>query len=103
IAGIVLNPLAGDGLRANTPRDFELLLSTDGVTFEPALSAQMTTMPIDQPFVLDPPIDAAYAQLRIDTIHGGSGYEVNLGEWKGIAGPGTPAPVEPLDVPDPAL
>ena len=103
VAGIVLNPLAGDALRANTPRDFELLLSADGVTFEPALSGQMTTLPIDQPFVLDVPIEAAYAQLRIDSLHGGSGYEVNLGEWKVIAVPGTPAPVEPLNVADPAL
>ena len=42
VAGITLDPVAGGSTFQGVVRDFDLLLSTDGVTFQPALSGTLS-------------------------------------------------------------
>ena len=101
VAGIILDPLAGDGSFGARPRAFELLLSSDGVTWTPVLAGELSPLTIDQPFVLDAPIAARFAQLRVDSTWGGTEGAVSLGEWKVVAAPGAvPSPM-PTNISDP--
>jgi len=100
VAGMILNPQARDGRLSEVPQDFELMLSVDGVDWRPALRGTLSPLPVDQPFVLEEPVEATHAMLRITSVHAdGPGY-VALGEWKVVAVPGTPAPGGPLDIAD---
>ena len=65
MAGTILDPSAGSGSVAGTVRDFELLLSEDGVTYETVLSGELSGALAEQAFVLPEPIPARFAQLRI--------------------------------------
>jgi len=88
VVGIVLDPLAGGSSFEGLVRDFELLLSTDGVTFEPALSGTLSPLGREQAFALPDPVPATYAQLRIRSLYGDGPDSVVLGEWKVVAQPG---------------
>jgi hypothetical protein len=101
IAGTILDPLAGDGFPGDVPADFEFLLSTDGVIFDPVLRGRLTTLTRDQAFVLPQPVEATHAQLRIDSVHGGGRDQVALGEWKVVAVPGATPGDAPIDLAQP--
>ncbi|MGN6486340.1 MAG: hypothetical protein ACTHLT_00790, partial [Devosia sp.] len=102
IAGIALNPQVGgsNGYPPDGLRDFDLLLSDDGVSFEPVLSGQLSRTPVEQLFLLPTPRSARAARLLLNSNHSGGGY-ITLGEWKVIAVPGEPAGVS-LNIGDPA-
>ncbi len=103
IRGTVINPLArGFNLR-QVPDEFELLLSTDGTTWESVLHDRLQTLPIDQSFVLDAPVLATHAMLRIHSDHSDDRRSnvVALGEWKVIAEPGVVPDSMPADIADP--
>lgn len=87
VAGVILDPQAGDAIPGNAPREVELSLSTDGVEFQPVLQAELSPLMQEQSFVLDAPVPASWARLRLlSTWPGGTG-RVSLGEWKVIAAP----------------
>ena len=69
VAGTILDPSAGPGVVAGTPRDFELVLSQDGVTYETVLTGQLSGALAEQAFVLPEPVPARFAQLLITSIH----------------------------------
>jgi Mg-chelatase subunit ChlD len=101
VAGVVLDPTSAQGTVAGTVRGFELLLSEDGVTYERALSGELSGALTDQSFVLAEPIPARYAQLRVISRFAGAA-ELRLGEWKVVATPGWMPQAEPLDIAAPA-
>ncbi|MFN8519617.1 MAG: VWA domain-containing protein [Chloroflexota bacterium] len=100
VAGIVIDPLAGDPARVASPRAFELELSADGATWRTALAGELTPRMADQPFVLPQPVDARFARLTIRSTWGGDHATLQLGEWQVIATPGW-APPGPINVADP--
>ena len=81
---------------AASPRRFDLLLSEDGATYEVVLSGELSPRQEDQAFVLDQPVPARFAQLRIHDTWGGRG-SLQIGEWQVIATPGW-APAEPINI-----
>ena len=103
VAGIILDPQAGDGLLGQVPRTFDLLLSTDGITFQQVMSGTLSPLPVDQSFVLPAPVSATFAQLRIDSVYADRPDTVALGEWKVVATPGVSPSADPLDIADPGL
>ena len=103
VAGIMLDPQASDSVLSQMPRTFDLLLSTDGVTFQQVLSGTLSPLPGDQSFVLPAPVMATFAQLRIDSVYADRLDTVALGEWKVIAVPGVAPSADPLDIADPGL
>jgi len=88
VAGTIINPLARGSSLSEVPRSFEFLLSTDGETWTPALSGEISPLPADQVFVLDEPLPATHAMLRILSLRAGNSRTVALGEWKVVAEPG---------------
>jgi len=101
VAGTILNPLAGRTSQASVPRDFALLLSDDGATWMEVLHGELSPLAADQPFVLPEPVEARFAQLRIESVWGGPGNPVTLGAWKVVAVPGaTPDPM-PSNIAEP--
>lgn len=100
VAGIVLDPLTGDPF-AWRPRAFELLLSTDGEAWEPALDGELGSQTVRQYFVLPEPVPARFARLRIDTTWAETPGSYSLGEWKVIAEPGFSPTAGPLNIGDP--
>ncbi len=89
VRGTILNSLARGSRLGEMVRDFELLLSVDGETWQSVLRGELGRMPIDQSFVLDEPLLATQAMLRVHSLHGpGGGRVVSLGEWKVIVEPG---------------
>ncbi|MET0773251.1 MAG: hypothetical protein ABWZ82_09220 [Candidatus Limnocylindrales bacterium] len=102
VAGTILNPLAGRTSQESVPRRFTFLLSGDGVTWQEVLQGELTPLADDQAFALPEAIDARFAQLRIDTVWGGPGNEVTLGEWKVVATPGTVPDPMPTNIAAPA-
>jgi hypothetical protein len=106
IAGFLISPQAGDA-STKAPRGVELLLSTDGTTFEPVWSGELSPLPIEQAVVLDEPVVAAYARLLVSSAHGADAlnpYAVGIGEWKVVARPGaTPEPYLGADIASGAL
>ena len=101
IAGVILDSQS-DQVPTDWIKDFDLLLSTDGVDYTVALSGTMQPLATEQSFVLDKPVDAKYAQLRVRSTYGtaaGATGGLALGEWKVIATPGfVPAGSESIDV-----
>ncbi len=88
VAGFALNPLFRS-FKQRTPRDIVFQLSTDGVSFDTVLQAQLTTMGTDQYFVLDAPVPATHARLLLTTNWAGElDGNLTLGEWKVIASDG---------------
>jgi len=89
IAGTILNPLANGVTEHEAVRDFELLLSSDGENWTSALRGELTRLPVEQAFVLEQPMPATHAMLRIHSVHGAQvGTISSLGEWKVVAEPG---------------
>jgi outer membrane protein OmpA-like peptidoglycan-associated protein len=102
IAGITLQPqIQGRLYAAEQLKDFELLLSPDGTNFEPVLSGTVSLSPVEQAFVLEKPVPAKAAQLRLKSNHAGNDGNIGLNEWKVIAVPGEPAGVS-TNLADPA-
>lgn len=101
VVGIVLDPLARDGMLDARPRAFELLLSEDGSTFESVLSGELGPQTVAQSFVLPEPVPARHAQLRIHTSWTGAQLSIDLGEWKVIAEPGWAPSSDGISVADP--
>ncbi len=106
VAGTIVNALAFDGQLAYRPRDFELLLSDDAVTWQTVLTGELTPVSTDQSFVLDRPVAARFARLRITSaygmlISGGPITYAPLGEWKVIAVPGSVVSTAPWNIADP--
>lgn len=95
VAGVVLDPLAGGSTFQGVVRDFDLLLSTDGVTYQPVLSGTLSPIGREQAFALPEPVPATYAQLHVRSLYGSDPDMLVLGEWKVVAQPGVvPAGVE---------
>ncbi len=103
IAGFLLDPVAGEGVLAEVPRDFEVALSLDGDTWTPVVSAELSPLRREQAFVLASPMPARFARLVITSTHGAPMGRVALGEWKVVATPGVVADATPFDLADPAL
>ncbi len=102
VAGMVLNPLARGSRVYEMPRDFELLLSTDGQDWQSVLTDRAEPLPIDQHFTLETPVPATHAMLRVHALHGDGGRDfVSIGEWKVIAEPGSLLEPMPDDISDP--
>jgi hypothetical protein len=101
VVGTIINHQAGDGDLGKIPIDFELLLSRDGLAFEPAIAGTLSSLSIDQAFVLDEPVEATHAMLRILSKHGAQRGFVALGEWKVIVAPGTALSSEPVNIAHP--
>jgi Mg-chelatase subunit ChlD len=101
VAGTILDPTAGPGPIAGSVRAFELLLSEDGVVYEPVLSAELTGSLAEQSFVLPEPVPARFAQLRVTSSFPGAD-QLRLGEWKVVASPGWQPGTASLDLVDPA-
>ena len=103
VAGTILNPFAHRLDRNFMVRDFELLLSDDGSTWRSVLEAELQPLPVDQSFVLDDPVPATAARLRILSTWDprGDGGAAALGEWKVVAEPGAVPDVMPADIADP--
>jgi hypothetical protein len=98
IVGTVINPSGRAGRLGERPHAFELLLSLDGETWTTVLRGELSTLPIDQAFVLDEPVLARHARLRVLDLHGDRGSLLVLGEWKVIARPGAVPLAEPVDI-----
>ena len=97
IVGTIIDPLAVGGEFAYRPRSFTLLLSEDGSTYQEVLTGELGPQTVEQAFVLAEPVPARFAQLRVDSTWGPTPGQMNLGEWKVIAAPGS-APDTALDV-----
>jgi Mg-chelatase subunit ChlD len=100
VVATIINPQASDGHLDELPRDFELLLSDDGVAWQTALAGSISPLPIDQVFLLDEPKMASHAMLRIWSTHAPVAY-MSLGEWKVVAAPGTAVGSQPINIADP--
>ena len=102
VAGIMLDPLGGDGTLAAAPRAVELLLSAGRHGLPGGVVGR------DEPDAHRADIRAGsrrsparFARLRISSTWGDSDGPVTLGEWKVVATPGvTPMP-GPLNIADP--
>jgi hypothetical protein len=107
VAGVTIQPQATDGVPQHQVRRFELLLSTDGVTFTSALTGELTPLAREQAFALDAPVEATHAQLLLldsyDTV-AAQPTALSLGEWTVVAVPGfVPETVAELNVASAAL
>ena len=70
-------------------RNATLLLSLDGVRFDEALTFELAQVRNEQHFVLDAPVLARFARLRInETFQEPSSNRLNAAEWKVILQPG---------------
>ena len=65
VLGTILDPQADDADLTSSVRQFELLTSLDGSTYDVVLSGELSPLDSDQAFVLDAPVMARYAQLRV--------------------------------------
>jgi hypothetical protein len=103
VVGMLLDPLAGNNDPGSVPHDVDLLLSTDGTTWVPALHAELSSWLGEQAFVLPAPVQAHFAQLRIDSVWGSENNTAWLGEWKVVAAPGTAPAGAVVNLADPAM
>ena len=103
VVGTIVNPQAAGGKLGEAPRDFELLLSADGGTWTPVLHGSLTPVGVDQAFVLDEPVPATHARLRILSKHLDQDAFLSIGEWKVVAEPGTAVGGGAIDIADAAL
>lgn len=108
IAGFMINNQANDGLRQSQARHVEFQLSGDGVSFETVLTAELSPIVRDQYFVLESPVDAVAARLRIlDSYHPDYPTQptyISIGEFAVVADPGfVPSFDKGINLADPAL
>jgi hypothetical protein len=87
VAGVLLNPQSGRG-GARWIRNFDLLLSQDGVNFTRALSGSLQRLPLEQAFALGTPVPARFARLRVRSTWGRGEKWATIGELKVVAAPG---------------
>jgi len=89
VAGMALSHFGSPSPFPN-PRRVTLLLSEDGESYEPALTAEILPVQTEQYFALDEPAMAKFARLRVDetfSLPRGTDGLV-MGEWKLILEPG---------------
>ncbi|MFV2064448.1 MAG: hypothetical protein ACC726_13205, partial [Chloroflexota bacterium] len=101
VTGMIVNPMALDRLLREIPRDVEFLLSSDGTTWTSVKQVEISSSRQDQPFVLDEPVLATHAMLRILSTYGEGSGRVALGEWKVVAEPGATPDAMPRNIADP--
>jgi hypothetical protein len=101
VAGLLLNPRTqyAPGEQA---REFELSLSVDGRLFTPCFSGELTRFQTEQAFVLENPVEARFARLRVLSRQAAANNYVAIGEWKVVMPPGE-NPFGRLNLADPAL
>jgi hypothetical protein len=89
VAGVALNLFGSTSIFADI-RKATLLLSEDGARFVEALRIDTQPVKTEQFFVLEEPVMARFARLRLDaTFDESFGKQgAGLGEWKVIAQPG---------------
>lgn len=87
VAGFVIDPRGYDGLILNQVRDFEVEISTDGVTFESVLSGAMGGGPREQAFALDASVEATHVRLRLLMAQELDADFASFGEFKVVAAP----------------
>ena len=87
VRGIALHPQVPGLWPVEYLRDFDLLLSADGTTFEPVLSGRLKALPREQVFLLPQAYPARAARLRLKSNHDGNLGRVGFSEWKVIADP----------------
>ena len=100
VVGIVLFPVGSDTRKDMQLAEFELELSMDGATFTPVLGGRLDSRQVEQVFVLDSPMQARFARLRVISPLSLQAGGVTIGEWKVIAEPGWTLPA-PLNIADP--
>lgn len=88
VSGFILDPRGQNDLASEAVKDFDIELSMDGVAYVAALSGSLSVVPTEQWFVLDQPVMARFARLRIRSAQSSTATSVHLGEWKVIAQPG---------------
>lgn len=88
IAGVLLHPLTSRS-SDNWVREFDILVSEDGTTFNEVYSGTLQRIPVEQAFVFDKAVPARFARLRIRSTQSGQSHEVSLGEWKVVAAEGS--------------
>ncbi len=101
VAGTILQPLSADPTLGDSVRDFELALSLDGGTWQTVLAGTLDPVADEQAFVLEDPMEARYAQLRVSSVQRESPSRLDLGEWKVVAPPGWSTGGGSLDLADP--
>ncbi|MGB3330099.1 MAG: discoidin domain-containing protein, partial [Thermomicrobiales bacterium] len=100
VAGFVLDPRGWDDIPSHQVAEFEIDLSSDGVTFRKAVSGTLSIAGVEQAFVLDAPVNARFARLRVISAQDPTPGTIHLGEWKVIAQAGwQPAPSAGTPVP----
>ncbi|MEO0424225.1 MAG: discoidin domain-containing protein [Pseudomonadota bacterium] len=88
VRGIALNPRTSIGANAR-PRRFRVATSTDGITFESRLVAELHAVGEEQAFAFDAPVAATHVRLTIEDTQQGEARSTALGEFKVIAEPAT--------------
>ncbi|HET9451417.1 MAG TPA: hypothetical protein VFO83_11065, partial [Aggregicoccus sp.] len=88
VAGFLLHPPGGMTRNVtDVLRDFEVLLSQDGVSFTPALRATLDEVSVEQSFVLPRPLPARFARLRFLSTWKGRAPYAGLATFKVVASP----------------
>jgi len=91
LAGVVIHPQGAHPL-AMQPKRVEILVSTDGATFESVLEAELSAAPVEQAIAFERPVAARFVRLNLLEAHGGDAVpvrEIRLGEFSAIAVPGS--------------
>ena len=103
VAGFLFHPMGCDG--REMPGRFEVLLSQDGERFQSVLTGRLADRAVEQAFVLDAPVPARSARLRMldAAVEAGSVRTVCLGEWKVVAAPDYAPSASGFDLADAAL
>lgn len=103
VMGITLIP--GIEFPQEQLKEFELLLSEDGLRYHRVLAGRLSRAPVEQAFALPQPVRARYARLRLlSTQRGTADRGYHLAEWKVIAAPGeSPFGGARVNLADPAL
>jgi hypothetical protein len=101
VAGFALTPRAMlQDYNPSPLADFQMLLSVDGVSFTPVLTATLGARDGETFFVLPKPVPAKAAELRILSGTHGTDDPVLLSEWKVLSAPGQPPGVQ-INLADP--
>ncbi len=98
IAGLAFDPYVPLATPFEQLKDFDFLLSADGVHFETVMSATLELSPFEQYFPLPHPLETRAAKLVFKSAYGTT--KASLGEWKIIADPTATAGIS-LDLADP--
>ncbi len=82
-------------------KDFEVLTSLDGESYELAYQGQLKAVRVEQAFIFSEPVKAHYAQLRFLSNHREESQDYfYLGEWKLLSNDN---PLEKINLADPSL